>query len=101
MRDGERFVPIETGDITRVEASGDYARVHASGASHLLPVTLVELEDRLDGARFVRVHRSHIVNLAEVREVRRDDERRLRVVLSDGSAVVASRSGSTRLRERF
>lgn len=101
VRDGERFLPIETADITRVEASGDYARVHASGASHLLSVTLAELEERLDGARFVRVHRSHMVNLAAVREVRRADDRRLRVVLRDGSEVVASRSGSTRLRERF
>ena len=101
VRDGDRFLPIQTGEIVRVEGSGDYARVHVEGRSHLLPVTLSELEERLDGTRFVRVHRSHIVNLAAVREVRREDDRRLRVRLRDGSQVVASRAGSTRLRGLF
>jgi two-component system LytT family response regulator len=98
VRDGDRFLAIETAQITRVAGSGDYARIHVDGGSHLLPVTLTALEARLDDGRFLRIHRSHIVNLAAVREVRREDDRRLRVLLRDGSYVVASRSGSARLR---
>jgi len=55
----------------------------------------------LDPADFVRVHRSHIVNLKRVAAIERYDERRLRLELADGSSVVASRRGSAALRERI
>ena len=97
-RKADCIVPIATREVTRVEACGDYARVHAASGTYLLHVSLGELEVRLDGERFVRVHRSHIVNLEAIARLEPYDERRLAVVMLDGSRVVASRGASERLR---
>lgn len=98
-RSGDRIVPVRMEDVVRLEARGDYAALHREGQTHLVDLTMKELERRLDPRRFVRVHRSHIVNLDHVVEAEPEDERRLRLHLDDGSRVVASRSGSRRLRE--
>lgn len=63
--------------------------------------TLTEIERRLLPADFVRIHRSHIVNLRQVSRIKPYDERRLRLELADGSAIVASRRGSAELKERM
>jgi len=97
-RQGKRLVPILLDKVIRFEGSGDYVEVHTPGRSLLVSVTLSELERRLDPDRFVRVHRSHIVNLDEVAEITAEDERRLRIRCADGAQVVASREGSARLR---
>lgn len=97
-RDGDRFVPIAVESIGHVEAQDDYAAVHAGGRTFLLHVSLGDLETRLDRERFLRVHRSHIVNLDHIDVIRPFDERRLLVVLKDGTKVLASRAGSHLLR---
>jgi two-component system, LytTR family, response regulator len=97
-RSGDRIVPVPVDGITRVQAQGDYAEVHAPGGPYLLQVTLTELSARLDPERFLQVHRAHIVNLDAVRVMRPFDERRLLLVMGDGAEVVASRSASERLR---
>ena len=61
-------------------------------------MTLGELESRLDPERFLRIHRSHVVNLDEIASIQPHDERRLVVILRDGQRIVASRSGSRQLR---
>lgn len=101
-RRGDRVIPIATARIVRIEAEGDYVAVHC-GADRpfLLSVSLADLEDRLDPERFERVHRSHLVNLDHVREMRSFDDRRLAIRLGDGSEVIASRTGSQRLRARL
>lgn len=95
-RDG--IVPIPVESIRRIRAAGDYVEVHAPGGSHLLHVPLAELVSRLDAGRFCRVHRSEIVNLDHVERLTPFDERRLLVRLTDGTEIVASRSGSEMLR---
>ncbi len=97
-RQGERIVPIPVASIVRVQAQGDYAEVRCAGGSFLLHMSLGELAARLDPERFRRVHRSHVVNLDAVQHLQADDDRRLRVVLRDGSEVVASRAASEELR---
>ncbi len=62
-------------------------------------VPLQELEQRLDGDRFLRVHRSHVINLDHVEQLNPYGDRRLEVRLIDGSRVVASRTGSGKLKE--
>ena len=99
-RQGERIVPIATASITRIEAQGDYAEVHAASGVFLMHVSLTELAARLDPDRFLQVHRSHIVNLSAVAHLRPFDERRLALVLRDGEEVVASRAASESLRRR-
>ena len=97
-RQGDRIVPIAADAIRRIQAQGDYAEVHAGEGVFLLHVTLAELAARLDPARFLQVHRSHIVNLDAVRHLRPHDDRRLAITLQDGTVVVASRAASEQLR---
>jgi two-component system LytT family response regulator len=92
------IVPVEVRTVRHVEAAGDYVTLHCEGGEHLLHMTLADLERRLDPDTFVRVHRSHLVNLDAVREIVDHDGRRLAVRLRDGSEIVASRSASERLR---
>lgn len=65
-----RFVPID--DIAYVEAQGDYARLHTDGASHLVRIPLSTLEERWAAHGFVRIHRSHLVALGRIDELRLD-----------------------------
>jgi two-component system, LytTR family, response regulator len=97
-RQGDRIVPIAAEGIRRIQAQGDYAEVHAAEGVFLLHVTLSELAERLDSARFRQVHRSHIVNLDAVAHFKPYDERRLAITLNDGTVVVASRAASEELR---
>lgn len=63
-----RFVAVA--DIAYAEAQGDYARLHTDSGSHLVRVPLSTLEDRWRAHGFVRVHRSHLVALARIDELR-------------------------------
>jgi len=72
-------IPVERGGVTRfvnrsdiryVEAQGDYARLHTADDSHLLRAPLTQLEEQWGPAGFVRIHRSLLVSLAHVEEVR-------------------------------
>jgi len=93
------LVPLSVADIRRVDAVEGGVSVVTQRGHFDLDVTLGEMEERLDPKDFVRVHRAHIVNLGHVVSIRRYDERRLQLRLDDGSAIVASRSGSRELRE--
>jgi two-component system LytT family response regulator len=97
-RRGDRILPIAVREIRRIEAQGDYAEVHTPAGSFLLHVSLKEMAARLDPARFVQVHRSHIVNLDAIDHLRPHDDRRLCIVLRGGEEIVASRAASERLR---
>jgi len=99
-RQGDRIVPIAIESVLRIQAQGDYAEVHTSDGVFLIHVSLSDLVARLDPGSFLQVHRSHIVNLAAVAHLRPYDERRLAIILRDGSVVVASRGASEALRRR-
>jgi two-component system LytT family response regulator len=97
-RSGVRIVPIAVDSIRRIQAAGDYAEVHAASGKFLLQVSLAELLSRLDGERFRQIHRSHIVNLDYVRQMRPFDERRLLITIEGGDEILASRAASEQLR---
>ncbi|MEV6805065.1 LytTR family DNA-binding domain-containing protein [Streptomyces sp. NPDC051132] len=63
-----RFVPLA--DITHVEAQGDYARLHTGGGSHLVRIPLSTLEEQWRSHGFVRIHRSRLVALGRIEELR-------------------------------
>jgi two-component system LytT family response regulator len=98
-RQGERIVPIPAASIVRIQSQGDYAEVHAAAGTFLLHISLGELALRLDPARFCRVHRSHVVNLDFVEQLRAHEDRRLRITMKNGAEVVASRAASEELRK--
>jgi DNA-binding LytR/AlgR family response regulator len=102
-------VPVERGgvtrivrrsDITHVEAQGDYARLHTADGSHLLRVPLTQLESEWASAGFVRIHRSLLVALAHVTELRMDGGR-CSVRLSDGTELGVSRRQTRELRDLY
>ena len=99
VRDRGRITPIAVRDVERLEAEDDYVALHAHGRRHLVYLPLNEFEQRLDPAQFVRVHRSHIVNLDFVRHLVPFDAGRLQVEMRDGTRVLASRARSKALRE--
>jgi DNA-binding LytR/AlgR family response regulator len=79
--DDDETIAVELGGVTRfvqrsdvrfVEAQGDYARLHTAGESHLVRVPLTTLEQQWAAAGFVRIHRSHLVSLRHIKEMRVD-----------------------------
>ena len=82
---------LDVSEIAWVEADDYYAAIHAGGRRHLVRESLASLEQRLDGASFVRVHRSAIVSLDMVREVRARATGESIVVLRDGTELPLSR----------
>ena len=107
--DHDLEVPVERGGVTRivrrseithVEAQGDYARLHTADGSHLLRVPLTQLETEWAPAGFVRIHRSLLVALAHVAELRMDGGR-CSVRLSDGTELGVSRRQTRELRELY
>lgn len=101
VRDGSRTVIIPHHDIIWIEAEDYYARIHATGRRTLVRLSLKSLADELDGSRFVRVHRSAIVNLAFVREVEPLASGDQRMVLNDGTELRVSRTYRPALDERL
>ena len=76
---------IDEQQVHYVQAEGDYSRVHTFDRSHLSTVSLRELETTLSPDRFVRIHRSYLVNVAKVASVRRAGPDRIRLVLDDAA----------------
>lgn len=69
VKDEERFRFVPASAVDWIEAAGNYVRLHSEGGTYRIRSTLGGLEERLDPTRFVRIHRSTIVNLDRVREV--------------------------------
>jgi LytTr DNA-binding domain len=92
---------INVADIDRIEAEGNYVMVHAQGAAYPRRESLIALERKLDGKRFVRVHRGHLVNVDRIREIQPWDHGDYRIVLQDGSCVNLSRRYRERLEHLF
>ena len=100
IRDAGRIVPVAVREIERIAADGDYAAVRTRGKTFLVSLPLGDFESRLDPVYFVRVHRSHIVNLDFVEALDPLDNSQLLVRMKDGARIAASRTASKRLRER-
>ncbi|MEM6996969.1 MAG: LytTR family DNA-binding domain-containing protein [Myxococcota bacterium] len=98
-RTGDRLVPIELALVQRLSAARDYTELHTHDADFLVRLPISDLEPRLDPSAFVRVHRSHIVNLHFVQHVDVEDPRKMVVALSNGDLVPVSRSGARLIRE--
>lgn len=102
----EDSIPVELGGVTRfvsrsdvryVEAHGDYARLHTAHGSHLIRIALTTLEEQWRDAGFVRIHRSLLVSLPHIDEVRMDAGRCTVVV--GGEELAVSRRHTRELRD--
>ena len=101
IRDRDRVIFVDVADVDWVGADGDYVRIHANGKSHLVRDTMAAMEQRLDPAMFVRIHRSSIVNVSRIRELRPYSSREYAVILRDGTRLRLSRRYRDRLRVHF
>jgi two-component system LytT family response regulator len=99
VRDRDRILPISVTEIERLEADDDYVAVYARGRRFLVYLGMNEFEARLDGRRFLRIHRSHIVNLDHVAAITPFDATRLQVEMKGGAKLLASRTRSRELRQ--
>lgn len=98
IKSGGRTTWIDAPSIDWIEAADYYAQLHVGGDTHLLRCSMTKLEGQLDPSRFVRIHRSAIVNIDRIRELRSDrDCRDLFVVLKDDTRIKVSRSHRRRL----
>jgi two-component system LytT family response regulator len=98
VKDGSRVHIIPVDRLDYAEAQDDYVSLHSQGKSYLKEQTISSLEAALDPQRFVRIHRSVIVNLERVARIEPYAKDSRVAVLSDGSQLPVSRAGYERLR---
>ena len=98
---GSRTELIDQDEVQFIQAEGDYSRVHVHDRSYLATASLRELEEALPGDRFMRIHRSTIVNLAKVAAVRRVGDDRISLALDDAqrTELDVARRQSRRVRD--
>jgi two-component system LytT family response regulator len=99
VRDSNRVVPIPLATLERIQGADDYATIFASGKEYLVSLRLSDLELRLKSSGFLRIHRSHLINLELITLIEPYDTARVQVTLKSGTRLVASRTGSKLLRD--
>ena len=98
VRDGDGMQVLLVDDIAYIESQADQVSFHAHGREHLKTQRISELEAQLDPARFVRVHRSFIINLAALQGLEKTDSDAYMARMKNGKRIPISRSGYERLR---
>lgn len=96
-----RVVVVPVSEVRYLESAGNYVRVHAAAETYLMRGTLRMLESRLDPAKFMRVHRTAIVALAEIERVEPGAHGDGTVVLRGGVSLPAARTKARELRTRL
>lgn len=99
LKSGGEIYFLKADEIDWIEAEGDYMKFHAGGRMHLLRETMGNLESRLDGKRFIRIHRSTIVNIDRVKKLSPSFAGEYAVILHDGTKLRLSRGYHDRLQE--
>jgi len=98
---GKQIVLAQDHEVEFFHAEDKYTLLHLGGKSHIVPFTIKELEERLDADRFLRVHRSYIVNLDRIRSVQRWIGGRLIITLQSGREIPVSRNYTASFRRRI
>ena len=98
LKSSGEIIFLKTAEIDWIEAEGDYVKFHVAGRTHLMRGTMAALEDRLDPARFIRIHRSTIVNADRLRKLSPSFEGEYAVVLQDGTKLRLSRGYQDRIK---
>jgi len=99
VKSGGRIVFLRAEEIDWVEAADNYVRIHSGRESHLIRETLQSLESRLNPEKFLRIHRSTLVNLDRIRELLPIFHGDYLVKLNDGTELTLSRSYREKLLE--
>ena len=99
IRDGPQVHVLAVGKIDYVEAQDDYVGFKTGGRTLLKEQTLGELESQLDGRRFVRIHRSYLLNIERLARVELYAKDSRIAILTDGTKLPVSRAGYQRLQQ--
>jgi two-component system, LytTR family, response regulator len=100
VKRNQRIALVGVADIDWIESSGNYARLHSHGTSHVVRMTMGELERRLDPARFARIHRSTIVQVDRIQDIIAAWHGDFDVTLRDGTVLRLSRNYRDRVLNR-
>jgi two-component system LytT family response regulator len=99
VKDGPKVTVIPLDRLDWVQAQDDYVLLRTEGKNLLKQQTLASLEAQLDPARFIRTHRSFILNLDRLVRIEQDTKEHREAILRDGTRLPVSRAGYQRLRE--
>ena len=99
VRDQAKVHVLAVEQVDFIEAQDDYICIHAGGQRYLKSQTLAEIEESLDPRRFVRIHRSYLLNLDRLARVEPYAKDSRMAILKDGRELAVSRPGYARLRE--
>ena len=99
IKDGSEVTRVAVDDIQWIDAAGDYMCVHADDGTHIMRRTMKELEEELDPRKFVRAHRSAIVNIQYVNKMVSHISGEYHLVLTNGSELKVSRSHRDKVKE--
>ena len=100
VKSGGRIFFVRTAEIDWIEAAGNYVKLHVGNDSHLIRETMNAVEAKLSPDMFVRIHRCHIVNIEQVRELQPWFNGEYVVFLKNGTRLTLSRGYRERLQER-
>ncbi len=98
VRSGERTIFVDVDAVDRIEALQNYVRLHTATASYLLHVSMNTLEASLDPRSFLRIHRSHIVNVRRIRQLWSLTHGQYVVELLSGERLNSGRTYGERIR---
>ena len=101
VKSGGRIFFVRTAEIDWIEAAGNYVKLHVGTDSHLIRETMNAVEAKLSPDTFVRVHRCHIVNIEQVRELQPWFNGEYVVFLKNGTRLTLSRGYRERLQDRI
>lgn len=101
VRDGSQVHVIPVDEVDYIEAQDDYASIRAGGKSYLKEQPLAQFEDALDPSRFIRIHRSYILNLERLARIELYAKDSRIVILRDGTKLPVSRAGYAKLSEKL
>lgn len=99
IRSGGRVAFVKASEVDWIAADDYYIKLHVGAKSHLLRMSMNELEEKLDPASFLRIHRSTIINFDRVKELQQNPNGDYVVVLKDGTELKLSRSRRERLEQ--
>ena len=101
VRADGRVLVIDLADVDWIGAADNYVTLHAGAREHLVRDTIAQFDRRLDPDRFVRIHRSAIVQIDRIAELRPDCHGDFTVLLNNGTVLALSRTFRARVEERF
>ena len=99
IRDGDEVQLVPVDDIDWVDAAGDYMCVHVAGVTHIMRITMKQLEEHLNPLQFLRVHRSTIVNSNRISSAQSLSNGEFLLTLEEGTRLKVSRSYRDKIRD--